>query len=139
MKLTYKPTAGVNPTTDETLFIIGKGVTFDTGGLNIKTGNNMVAMRSDKCGASAVAGFIKTLERLKPTGLTVYGRMGYVRNGIGSHAYAPDEIIESRAGVRSLIGSTDAEGRNVMVDLLAEAREEVGFPPYFTFIIPSPL
>ncbi len=49
VKLTYKPTAGVNPATDETLFIIGKGVTFDTGGLNIKTGNNMVAMRSDKC------------------------------------------------------------------------------------------
>ncbi len=112
-------------TVNETLFFVGKGVTYDSGGLSIKIHGGMRWMRKDKCGATSIAGFMKSLEVLKPDGLKVFGRLGFVRNGVGAYAYSVDEIIESRAKVRSLMGSTDAEGRNVMVDLIAEAKEEV--------------
>ncbi len=121
--MTYSPTDPL--TIKQNLYFIGKGVTYDSGGLSIKIHGGMRWMRKDKCGATSIAGFMKSLEILKPQKLKVHGRLGFVRNGVGAHAYSVDEIIESRAKIRSLMGSTDAEGRNVMVDLLAEAKEEV--------------
>ncbi len=116
-----------SPAVTDTLYFIGKGVTYDSGGLSIKIHGGMRWMRKDKCGATSIAGFMKSLEVLRPKELKVYGRLGFVRNGVGAYAYSVDEIIQSRAGIRSLMGSTDAEGRNVMVDLIAEAKEEVSF------------
>lgn len=112
-------------TVDTTLFIVGKGITYDTGGCDVKAGGVMAGMHRDKCGAAAVVGFFKTLSLLKPKGLRVCGSMAFVRNSIGSRSYVADEIITSRAGKRVRVGNTDAEGRMVMTDLLCEAKEMV--------------
>jgi len=120
VKLSYE---GCGPITD-TLFLVGKGVTYDTGGADVKAGGVMAGMHRDKGGASAVAGFFEILRLLKPSHLKVYGTMSMVRNSIGSNGYVADEIITSRSGVRVRVGNTDAEGRMAMVDCLCEAKEK---------------
>ncbi|XP_070540426.1 putative aminopeptidase W07G4.4 [Ptychodera flava] len=108
---------------DVTLLIVGKGVTMDTGGVDIKVSGNMRSMHRDKCGAAAVAGFFQILSALKPPNIKVLGTMTMVRNSVGSDAYVPDEIIKARAGVRVRIGNTDAEGRMAMADPLCKMKE----------------
>lgn len=108
----------------EELFFVGKGINYDTGGADLKVGGNMVGMSRDKCGAAAVAGLIATAAQLKPTQVNIRARLAFVRNSIGPDSYVADEIITSRAGVRVRVGNTDAEGRMVMTDLLARAKEE---------------
>lgn len=109
----------------EELFFVGKGINYDTGGADLKTGGNMVGMSRDKCGAAAVAGLIATAARLQPKHVNIHARLAFVRNSIGPDSYVSDEVIKSRAGVRVRVGNTDAEGRMVMTDLLARAKEQV--------------
>lgn len=111
---------------DKTLFLVGKGITYDTGGADIKAGGVMAGMHRDKCGAAAVAGFFKILAELKPAGLRVVGGMPFVRNSVGEECYVADEIITSRAGRRVRVGNTDAEGRMVMADVLCKFKEMAG-------------
>jgi leucyl aminopeptidase len=106
------------------VFLVGKGVTYDTGGADVKAGGVMAGMHRDKGGASAVAGFLQVVNELKPTHLKVIGTMSMVRNSIGAEGYVADEIITSRAGVRVRVGNTDAEGRMALVDCLCEAKEK---------------
>ncbi|XP_026851418.2 putative aminopeptidase W07G4.4 [Electrophorus electricus] len=108
----------------ETLMVIGKGVTYDTGGADIKAGGFMAGMHRDKCGSAAVAGFFQILAKLKPKHLKVVGAMAMVRNSVGSDCYVADELVVSRAGRRIRVGNTDAEGRMAMVDLLCEMKEK---------------
>jgi len=108
----------------DTVLLVGKGVTYDTGGSDIKAGGIQAGMHRDKCGAAAVGGFFQTLEALRPSGLRVVGYMGMVRNVCGQNNYVSDELITTRAGVRVRVGNTDAEGRMVMTDLLCKAKEE---------------
>jgi len=110
-------------TVKKTVYLVGKGITYDTGGADIKAGGVMAGMSRDKCGAAAVAGILKTLSELKPQGVKVVGAMCMVRNSVGSNAYVADEIITSRAGVRIRVGNTDAEGRMAMVDVLCHTKE----------------
>lgn len=117
--LTYE---GQGPITN-TYMLVGKGITYDTGGLDIKAGGVMAGMHRDKCGAAAVGGFFKTLAELRPNGIKVVGVMCMVRNSVGADGYVADEIITSRAGVRVRVGNTDAEGRMVMADLLCLMKE----------------
>ncbi|KAH8876576.1 putative aminopeptidase W07G4.4 isoform 1 [Schistosoma japonicum] len=114
----------VDPQQLATLFLVGKGVTYDTGGSDLKVNGIMATMHRDKCGAASVAGFFKILNILKPSNLKVHGTLGLVRNSIGENAYVSDEIVTSRAGVRVRVNNTDAEGRMVMTDLLCEAKEK---------------
>uniref|UniRef100_A0A8C7I653 Zgc:152830 n=1 Tax=Oncorhynchus kisutch TaxID=8019 RepID=A0A8C7I653_ONCKI len=107
-----------------TLMLVGKGITYDTGGADIKAGGIMAGMHRDKCGAAAVAGFFQVLAKLKPKHLKVVGGMAMVRNSVGSDCYVADELVVSRAGRRVRVGNTDAEGRMVMVDLLCEMKEK---------------
>ena len=109
---------------ERTVFLVGKGVTYDTGGHNIKIGGGMAGMSRDKCGAAAVAGVMRIVQALRPPAVRVVGYMGMVRNAVDAEAYVVDEVIPSRAGVRVRIGNTDAEGRLVLADILAAAREE---------------
>ncbi|XP_055337635.1 putative aminopeptidase W07G4.4 [Paramacrobiotus metropolitanus] len=110
----------------ENVFLVGKGITYDTGGADVKAGGVMAGMHRDKCGAAAVAGFFQgTLSILKPKGIRVVGSMSMVRNSIGENCYVADEIITSRAGVRVRVGNTDAEGRMVMADLLCYMKERI--------------
>uniref|UniRef100_UPI00358F6852 putative aminopeptidase W07G4.4 n=1 Tax=Myxine glutinosa TaxID=7769 RepID=UPI00358F6852 len=109
--------------TNTTLFLVGKGITYDTGGADIKAGGGMAGMHRDKCGAAAVAGFFKVLAELKPKNMKVVGAMAMVRNSVGADCYVADEIILSRAGKRIRVGNTDAEGRMVMADVLCMMKE----------------
>ena len=109
----------------EELFFVGKGINYDTGGADLKTGGNMVGMSRDKCGAAAVAGLLATAARLQPKHVNIHARLAFVRNSIGADSYVSDEIITSRAKVRVRVGNTDAEGRMVMTDLLAQAKEQI--------------
>nr|XP_054765774.1 putative aminopeptidase W07G4.4 [Lytechinus pictus] len=119
IKLEYEGSGEIT----KTLMLVGKGVTYDTGGADIKAGGVMAGMHRDKCGAAAVAGFFRALEIIKPAGLKVVGTMAMVRNSVGVESYVSDEIILSRAGVRIRIGNTDAEGRMAMGDCLCEMKE----------------
>ncbi|XP_048066427.1 putative aminopeptidase W07G4.4 [Megalobrama amblycephala] len=120
IKLSY---SGEGPI-QQTLMLVGKGITYDTGGADIKAGGIMAGMHRDKCGSAAVAGFFQVLAKLKPKHLKVVGAMAMVRNSVGSDCYVADELMVSRAGRRIRVGNTDAEGRMVMVDLLCEMKEQ---------------
>ncbi|XP_065350512.1 putative aminopeptidase W07G4.4 [Cloeon dipterum] len=109
---------------DKTLCLVGKGVTYDTGGADIKAGGHMAGMSRDKCGASAIGGFMQTLSVLAPKGIEVRAKLGVVRNSVGENCYVADEVIIARSGVRVRVGNTDAEGRMAMCDLLTEFKED---------------
>lgn len=108
----------------DSLFMVGKAITFDTGGADLKTGGHMAGMSRDKGGAAGVAAFVKAVAQLQPSHLKVVAEIGAARNSIGSDAFVSDEIITARSGVRVRIGNTDAEGRLAMADCLAKLREE---------------
>lgn len=107
---------------EQTLLFAGKGVTYDTGGADVKYGGAMAGMSRDKGGAGAVIGFMKAVAETRPPGLRVLAEVGAVRNSMGADAFVTDEIITSHAGVRVRVGNTDAEGRLVLADLLSHLR-----------------
>lgn len=109
---------------EKTLLFSGKGIVYDTGGADLKTDGHMAGMSRDKGGAAGVAGFVKAVAQYKPKGLKVIAEIAAVRNSIGEDAFVTDEIIKARTGVRVRIGNTDAEGRLVMADLLAQLKDE---------------
>jgi len=119
--LTYEPADGK---VEKSLFLVGKGITYDTGGADIKAGGVMAGMSRDKCGAAAAAGVMATVSQLAPSGVRLVAAMAMVRNSVGSNCYVADEIITSRAGVRLRVVNTDAEGRMAMVDVLCHAKEK---------------
>jgi leucyl aminopeptidase len=118
--MVYEPVGEVT----KTLLFAGKGITFDTGGADLKVNGHMAGMSRDKGGAAGVAGFMKTLSLLAPKGIKVIAELGAVRNSIGADAFIPDEIITSHAGIRVRVGNTDAEGRMLLADLLSHLRED---------------
>ena len=77
----------------ETLMLVGKGVTLDTGGADVKVGGGMFGMCRDKFGSAIVASFFDALDKLQPKNLKVIGALCIVRNSIGSNSYTTDEII----------------------------------------------
>merc|ERR1719370_2752896 len=117
--MTYQGTGPI----EKTLMLVGKGVTYDTGGADIKAGGVMAGMHRDQRGSAADAGFMQIISKLKPSNLKVIGSMAMVRNSVGSECYVADEIITSRAGVRVRVGNTDAEGRMAMTDVLCHMKE----------------
>jgi leucyl aminopeptidase len=94
---------------------IGKGITFDTGGLNIKGTGFMEDMYGDKGGACAVLGALKGSLELKPK-LNIVFACAFAENAIGSQVYKPGDIIQAMNGLSVEIGNTDAEGRLVLAD-----------------------
>ncbi len=105
------------------LALVGKGVIFDSGGLNIKPGDGMVLMKKDMGGAAHVLGLAKIIMALGlKVNLRVY--VPAVENAISGNAYRPSDIIRTRKGLSVEIGNTDAEGRVVLSDALTWASEE---------------
>jgi len=104
------------------LTLVGKGVCFDTGGLNIKPGTSMGLMKKDMGGAAHVMGLAKMI---MATNMPVQLRMliPAVENAIGGDAFRPQDILTSRKGLTVEINNTDAEGRLVLADALALADE----------------
>lgn len=119
VRLEYVPEGAIR----RTVFLVGKGVTYDTGGADLKTDGHMAGMSRDKGGAGAVAGVLRAASLLAIPGVRVVGLLGLVRNSVGEESFVSDEIIRSRAGLRVRIGNTDAEGRLVLADLLTAASE----------------
>ncbi|MEM7680980.1 MAG: leucyl aminopeptidase family protein [Planctomycetota bacterium] len=110
---------GQDPEADP-VCLVGKGVTFDTGGYSLKTRDGMAGMKYDKCGATAVLGL---MPHLKPLGVTrrVIGLAALAENMVDSAAYRPDDILTLSNGVTVEITNTDAEGRLCLADALAYA------------------
>lgn len=107
-----------SPDSEEKIAIVGKGITFDTGGLNLKTENHMQDMRTDMAGAATVLGTIKAAAEL---GIrkNIIAVIGTAENMIGPDAYKPGDILKSYKGITVEVANTDAEGRLVLADTLA--------------------
>ena len=103
--------------------LVGKGVTYDTGGLNLKPTGYMEDMYGDKGGSCAVIGALKgTLElRLKKN---IIFACGFAENAIGSKSFKPGDIIQAMNGLNVEIGNTDAEGRLVLGDTMTYVQRE---------------
>jgi len=106
-----------------TVTLVGKGVCFDTGGLNIKPGSSMGLMKKDMGGAATVLGLA---HMIMATGTKVRLRVlvPAVENSIDGNAFRPQDILTSRKGLTVEINNTDAEGRLVLADALTLADEE---------------
>jgi len=105
------------------LVLVGKGVCFDTGGLNIKPGSSMGLMKKDMGGAATVLGLAHMIMGLKlPIKLRVL--IPAVENSISESSFRPQDILVSRKGLTVEINNTDAEGRLVLADALAYADED---------------
>jgi leucyl aminopeptidase len=103
--------------------LVGKGVCFDSGGLNIKPSSGMVLMKKDMGGAAHALGLARMIMQARlPICLRVL--IPAVENVISGNAYRPGDIIKSRKGMTIEIGNTDAEGRVVLADALTEAVSE---------------
>jgi leucyl aminopeptidase len=103
--------------------LCGKGVCFDSGGYDIKPSSGMLRMKKDMGGAATVLGLARMImEADLPVRLVV--RTGCVENSVSGTAMRPLDVVRTRKGVTVEIGNTDAEGRLVLCDLLAEASDE---------------
>jgi leucyl aminopeptidase len=104
------------------LALVGKGVCFDSGGLNIKSGEGMRQMKKDMGGAANALGLATLIMALQlPVRLQLL--IPAVENAISGNAYRPGDIIKTRKGLHIEIGNTDAEGRVILCDALAYAAE----------------
>ena len=101
--------------------LVGKGVTFDTGGISIKPAANMEDMKYDMSGAAAVCGVFEILGRLKPK-LNVVGLIPSAENMPSGTAVKPGDVVKSHLGKTIEVINTDAEGRLLLVDALSWAR-----------------
>jgi leucyl aminopeptidase len=104
------------------LALIGKGVTFDTGGISIKPSEGMEKMKYDMAGGAAVIGAMQAIAQLKP-GLAVTGIVPAVENMPGSRAQRPGDIVTSLSGKTIEILNTDAEGRLILADAITYAKQ----------------
>ncbi len=98
--------------------LIGKGLTFDTGGLNLKPTGHIETMRSDMSGAAAVWATLRTVLVIKPRKNLIFAA-GMAENAIDANAYKPGDVITGYSGKTVEVGNTDAEGRLVLADVIA--------------------
>jgi leucyl aminopeptidase len=111
--LRYRGAAADAPT----LAIVGKGVTFDSGGLSLKTPEGMLTMKCDMAGAATMLAAMQAIARLKLP-CNVVGLAGLVENMTGPGAYKLGDVLHTRAGKTIEVHNTDAEGRLVLADVL---------------------
>ncbi len=103
--------------------LVGKGVCFDTGGLDLKPSQNMLLMKKDMGGAAVTLGLAQGIMALDmPVRLRLL--VGAVENSVSGSAFRPGDVLATRKGLTVEVGNTDAEGRLVLADLLAEADRE---------------
>lgn len=110
---------------DELVALIGKGITFDSGGLSLKTSEGMEKMKYDMSGASAVLGAMKAIAGLKPK-VNVVGVMACSENMPSGKAMKPGDVLRSMSGRTIEVNNTDAEGRLVLADAITFARQNLG-------------
>jgi leucyl aminopeptidase len=112
--------------------LVGKGLTYDSGGLSLKPSTSMVTMKMDKAGACAVLGMLKAVSELKLP-LEVHGFIGAAENMVSGSAYKPDDVLKAKNGKTIEVRNTDAEGRLVLADVLCYAQEQVVSDYLFDF------
>src|SRR4029453_13653740 len=95
---------------DETIAIVGKGVTFDTGGISIKPSNGMETMKYDMAGGATTLAARRAIAQLKPS-VNVIGIVPAVENMPGGRAQRPGDVVRSMAGKTIEVINTDAKGR----------------------------
>lgn len=115
--LSYKPKKAKTK-----IVLVGKGLTYDCGGLSLKPADFMVTMKADKSGGCAVIGILQAVASLKLP-VEVHGIVGATENMIGGDAYKPDDVLFSREGKSIEVRNTDAEGRLVLADCLSYAQD----------------
>ncbi len=105
------------------LGLIGKGITFDTGGISLKPAGGMEDMKGDMAGGASVIGAMKAIGRLKPR-INVVGMVAATENMPGGSAQRPGDVVKSMSGKTIEVINTDAEGRLVLADALYYARQK---------------
>jgi len=116
--LTYKPRKKAR----KTVAIVGKGITFDSGGLCLKPADSMKTMKMDMGGSAVVLGVMKVISLLKPS-VKVHALISASENMTGGGAYKPDDVVTALNGKTIEVVNTDAEGRIVLSDALSYAVE----------------
>jgi leucyl aminopeptidase len=119
IKLVYKPAVK----SAKVIALVGKGVTFDSGGLSIKPAQSMEDMKGDMAGAAAVLGAMKAIARLKPN-VEVRAYIPTVENMINGQATRPGDVVRAMNGKTIEILNTDAEGRLILADAVHLAEKE---------------
>ncbi|KAF0249358.1 MAG: leucyl aminopeptidase, partial [bacterium] len=107
-----------------TIALVGKGVTFDSGGISIKPSEGMEKMKGDMAGAAAVMGAMRAIGQLKPK-VRVVGVMACAENMPSGTAIKPGDVLTSMSGQTIEVVNTDAEGRLVLADAITYAREKL--------------
>ncbi len=134
LHIRYRP-AGV---TEQPIALVGKGVTFDSGGLDIKDPASMRLMKKDMGGAAAIIGTLYQLvSNQVPRNVDVY--IPLAENAISGSAFRPSDIIRARNGMTVEIHNTDAEGRLVLADAMAVAGEQTGVDKPSAIIVAATL
>ncbi|MGE0132625.1 MAG: leucyl aminopeptidase [Blastocatellales bacterium] len=116
--LTYTP----KTPSPETIAIVGKGVTFDTGGISIKPSDGMEKMKYDMAGGATTIGAMRAIAQLKPS-VNVIGIVPAVENMPGGRAQRPGDVVRAMTGKTIEVINTDAEGRLILADAVAYARK----------------
>lgn len=117
VEMVYAPKAA-----KQTVVLVGKGVTFDSGGINLKPAGGLDLMKIDMAGAAAVAGTLMAAAKLKPS-QKIIGLLPLVENMPSGTATRPGDVVTSYAGKTIEIGNTDAEGRLILADAMAYAEK----------------
>jgi leucyl aminopeptidase len=116
--LSYKPKGKARGR----VVLVGKGLTFDSGGLSLKSNEFMLDMKCDMSGSAAVFGALSALPALKPR-VEVHGLLAMAENMPSARAYRPGDVLHTRSGKTVEVNNTDAEGRLVLADALSYAQK----------------
>ena len=119
----YKGLSSDTKKSQKPLCFVGKGLTFDSGGISLKPPKNMDEMKFDMCGSTAVIGTLLAIARLKLK-VNVLGLVGSAENMPGARAIKPGDVLKARNGKTMEVLNTDAEGRLVLADILSYACEQ---------------
>ncbi|MGB9182057.1 MAG: leucyl aminopeptidase [Pyrinomonadaceae bacterium] len=120
--LKYTPRDGAQQQEDNLLAFVGKGITFDSGGISLKPGENMELMKYDMTGGATVIGAMRAIAQLKPS-IPVLGLAACAENLPSGKATKPGDILTAMTGKTIEVINTDAEGRLVLADAIAYAKK----------------
>jgi leucyl aminopeptidase len=124
VRLEYTPEGGGGSRRAKPIVLVGKTITYDTGGLSLKINNGMKGMKRDKDGGCAVIGAMHAIATVIRPRQRVVALLAIAENSISDEAYRPDDVITYRNGVTVEVTNTDAEGRLVLADALCWACEK---------------
>ena len=121
VRVTYRPASAA---AGESVVLVGKGITFDSGGISLKPRESMPAMKMDMAGSAVVLAAVQAAAELQVP-FEVTALLALAENALGAASYRPGDIVRTYNGTTVEIGNTDAEGRMVLADALAYAVKEL--------------